>query len=695
MRNQSYRHRGRHSKKKIPGIKPSVDGRLKPIFSQIGIPEKAPFKPDRFQLEALSAIEVSDCLVTAPTGSGKTWIAEKTIRRIYENNGKAWYASPLKALSNSIYAGFSEKFGKGKVGILTGDRKENPDAPIIIGTTEILRNHLYDAMHQGEDLETDIVILDEAHFLGDEDRGVVWEEIMIYLPSRVPILMLSATIGNARQIAEWLKSIRHRECVVIEENQRPVPLYPLFFHPDGMLLPLLSGKSSDSKSVIYKKVVSHIPNRNKLLPASPGKLPPMGAIIRVLRKYHLLPVIFFMKSRRDCDNAINLCSVDNSPDSTDMKKKRSERIEALLGENHYIRNHKQLWQLEHMGVASHHSGQLPAWKIVIETLMTEGLLDAVFATSTVAAGVNFPARAVGILNSDRFNGIEFRPLTPTEFHQMTGRAGRRGMDNIGFVVILPGKFMDLRLVARLIRSASSNVYSQIKINFSMVLNLLLSHTPNQIEELLEKSFTAYQLLQSRKNKHFFMQDKKYLWRDFQQHLNFLKEKEYVTESDELTDDGRWASKLRIDHPLLIAESFRLGIVPESDPAMLAALVASFVNEREDADENLSTQLIPKMLLKQFLVVKKSLRPFAKQMRSRGFEAKSLCIRPAAAIYSWALENSWDTVLEISGLAEGDLARLILRTSDNLRHIRNLTQVFPKVAATSGKSIEMLLRDPLV
>ncbi|MFO7557816.1 MAG: ATP-dependent DNA helicase, partial [Desulfobacterales bacterium] len=311
------------------------------------------------------------------------------------------------------------------------------------------------------------------------------------------------------------------------------------------------------------------------------------------------------------------------------------------------------------------------------------------------AGVNFPARAVGILNSDRFNGIEFRPLTPTEFHQMTGRAGRRGMDNIGFVVILPGKFMDLRLVARLIRSASSNVYSQIKINFSMVLNLLLSHTPDQIEELLEKSFTAYQLLQSKKNKHFFMQDKKYLWRDFQQHLNFLKENEYVAESNELTDDGRWASKLRIDHPLLIAESFRLGIVPESDPAMLAALIASFVNEREDADENLSTQLIPKMLLKQFLVIKKSLRPFAKQMRSRGFEAQSLCIRPAAAIYSWALGNSWDTTLEISGLAEGDLARLILRTSDNLRHIRNLTQIFPKVAATSGKSIEMLLRDPLI
>jgi len=278
---------------------------------------------------------------------------------------------------------------------------------------------------------------------------------------------------------------------------------------------------------------------------------------------------------------------------------------------------------------------------------------------------------------------------------MTGRAGRRGMDNIGFVVTLPGKFMDLRLVARLIGSSSSNVYSQIKINFSMVLNLLLSHTPNQIEEILEKSFASYQLLQTKKNKHFFMEDKKYLWRDFQQHLNFLKENGYVTETDKLADDGKWASKLRIDHPLLIAEGFRLDIFPESDPALLAALIASFVNEREDADDHLNTQLIPKALLKRFLIVKKSLRPFAKQMRSRGFDAKSLCIRPAAAIYSWARGNSWDNLLDISGLAEGDLARLILRTSDNLRHIRNLTQFFPKVAEASVKSIEMILRDPLV
>jgi len=210
-------------------IKPSADSVLKKIFKTIGLPEKIKFKPDPFQLEAIKAIQTTDCLVTVPTGAGKTWIAEKAIERILQEGGRAWYASPLKALTNSKYSEFAAIFGSDNVGILTGDRKENPDAPVITGTTEILRNQLYDAMHRGETLNSDLVILDEAHFLGDEERGVVWEEIMIYLPTRIPLLMLSATIGNAAQIAGWLKSIRLKDCIVIEEKKRPVPLFPIFF----------------------------------------------------------------------------------------------------------------------------------------------------------------------------------------------------------------------------------------------------------------------------------------------------------------------------------------------------------------------------------------------------------------------------------------------------------------------------------
>jgi superfamily II RNA helicase len=678
---------------KILRIKPGADARLKKVFASIGIPDKTPFKPDPFQLAALAAIKRSDCLVTAPTGAGKTWIAQQAMARIHKKGGKSWYASPLKALSNTKYGEFSEIFGAENVGILTGDRKENPDAPIIVGTTEILRNQLYDAMHQGITLSADLIILDEAHFLGDEDRGVVWEEIMIYLPSRIPLLLLSATIGNADLIAEWLSSIRSKECVVVAETKRPVPLYPLFFHPSGTLFPLTI-QSGSRKTRLHKKVAAYVNSDRPPLLAPFRKLLPFGEILRVLKKYRLLPAIFFLKSRADCDNALDLCT-DNLPYNQNRKAKRSQIIEKLVAQSSHIARHRQLWHLEHLAVGSHHSGQLPAWKLVLETLMTEGLLDAVFATSTVSAGVNFPARTIVLLNSDKFNGREFLPLNPTEFHQMTGRAGRRGMDHIGFAAVIPGKFMDIKLAAKLMTSPPSDVASQVKINFSMVLNLLLSHTPDQIEELLQKSFATYMIVKTRKRsktREPLRNEHKHLWRDFLKHLDFLKETGYVTQAGALTDDGIWASQLRVDQPLIIAEGFRLRIFPESDPAVLAAIIALFVNERE-SDDSVDKTFMPKKLLAAFIKVNKSLLPFATHMTDRGYEVRPLFLRPAVAIYAWAIGQPWEKVLSIAEIEEGDLAMLILRTADNLRHIRTLKQVYPEAAATAATSIELILRDP--
>ena len=255
-------------------LKPGADARLRKIFSGIGVPDSQAFTPDAFQLQAIDAIQKSDCLVTAPTGSGKTWIAEKAIARVHVSGGKSWYACPLKALSNAKYAEFSAVFGKTDVGILTGDRKENPDAAIIVGTTEILRNQLYDAMHRGELLAADFVVLDEAHFLGDPDRGVVWEEIMIYLPQRIPLLLLSATIGNADEIARWISSIRTNECKVVQETKRPVPLFPLLLHPAGTLLPLVAAKGKPDKAFLHKKAANYVNSKRPLLMAPPNRLPP-------------------------------------------------------------------------------------------------------------------------------------------------------------------------------------------------------------------------------------------------------------------------------------------------------------------------------------------------------------------------------------------------------------------------------------
>lgn len=213
---------------------------LRRLLEGIGSPAPSPFKPDPFQLEALAALEHEDVLVTAPTGSGKTWIAREEIRRLIEAGRCAWYTSPLKALTNSKYQEFSEEFGAARVGILTGDRKENADAPLIVGTTEIYRNQLFDALRSGDQIRADLVVLDEAHYLADEDRGHVWEEAIILSPPRVRLLLLSATIGNAAEFAAWISEVRGVRCgVVARPGARPVPLRAAFLLPDENLLPLL------------------------------------------------------------------------------------------------------------------------------------------------------------------------------------------------------------------------------------------------------------------------------------------------------------------------------------------------------------------------------------------------------------------------------------------------------------------------
>jgi len=891
----NYRQR-QGSKHSTPPIKASADLRLKSVFSRIGVPEQDRFQPDPFQIKALTAIKKTDCLVSAPTGSGKTWIATEAIDTIHKNGGKSWYASPLKALSNSKFIEFGAQFGKENVGIVTGDRVENPNAPIIVGTTEILRNQLYDAMHTGEDLRADLVVLDEAHFLGDHDRGVVWEEIIIYLPARIPLLLLSATIKNSYQIAGWLQHLRGKKCVVIEENGRPVPLFPLFFHPTGRLLPLVNRRGLD------KKVLDYI-NNPKTPPISTGRrLPPFGEILAVLRKYNLLPAIFFLKSRANCDDALDLSSTTTGRDKY-SKEMLNKRIDELIHLHPHLARHNQVWHLRNLGVGSHHSGQLPLWKLMVEDLMAKGLLEAVFATSTVAAGINVPARSIVFLNSDRYNGHKFVPLTATELHQMTGRAGRRGMDNIGFAMVIPGHFLDTPLIATLLRSPPEDVLSQIKIDFSMVLNLLLSHNPEEIKGLLLRSFANYLNLANRdkgiedrleetgqrlmeslphslcstpesvltlsrkivtikndirkigeekkqledilskianlvpgrlfldnrsrlycvlkahtkkdqngvlayrlrysqgrkkppkmrffapekvstilnkvvniqstddphtlkrlfsnilsdepfsplkelplgaeeikrvkpfkdrtilleqerdhlicnrcghfltchgkRNKSFrsMLKDFSHLWdaanafreklqADFMRHLNFLRAEGYVKDNGALTGDGRWASQLRIDHPLMIAEGLRLDLFPGSDPCLLAALIAVFVYDRE-IDVEFDQSKVPQELMNAYNKLKDGLAPLIERKTIHGFPVRPLPLWAAATIYAWAKGLDWERVLTIADMTEGDLAMLVSRTADNLRQMISLRDVYPAIAMTSTQSISLILREPVV
>jgi len=737
----------------------------------IGIPEPEPFRPDPFQVDALDLIRDYDVLVSAATGAGKTWIASQAIHSYLTRDLRVWYASPLKALSNSIYREFSHEFGAAQCGILTGDRKENPEAPVIIGTTEILRNQLYDAMHEGTSIRTDLVILDEAHYLDDPERGVVWEEVLIYLPSRVKLLLLSATISNAEEICAWLKVIRGTPNRVVLSEKRPVPLEMLFLLPDGRLVPL-GGKRGLSSRV--KKFLASKRGRSR---AGRGRID-FGRVIQCLREFDLLPAIFFLKSRSDCDRAIMNCPPANT--RAEKGRRVKEEVKAFLREYPHLKGHRQIRALTDSLVGSHHGGQLPYWKILVEKMMNRGFLEAIFSTSTVAAGVNFPARTVVLVQSDRYNGREFADLTATELHQMIGRAGRRGKDNIGFALILPGIHQNPQLICELKDSSPEPVNSQIHINFSMTLNLLLSHSPLEIKDLLELSFATFRqeksgLSQKRRwdrvirsimaalpqgrcdtwdpyeifeyvqkraelqkearrsdtagekfrslpcegCKHLrschgkrkgplwgplkeFLSLSEHvegmkggLWLSFRRHLRFLKETGFVDEQDRLSPDGEWASKLRLDQPLLIAEAIRKGAFSDLSHEILAGCLAPFVWDR-DLDVELSEQggFDLSDLEEPFEGVLESIVEIRSSKSKRGFESPRLVSWPAAALFVWAKGVQWEHVLRFTSVDEGDLASLVMRTADHLRQFTNLAATHPRLAAVAGEAVELILREPV-
>jgi ATP-dependent RNA helicase HelY len=865
---------------------------LRPVLDRIGVPEPQAFIPDPFQVEALDKLAGADVLVTAPTGAGKTYIATEAIRHVFINGGKSWYASPLKALSNAKHEEFSQLFGSDNVGILTGDRKENVQAPIIVGTTEILRNQLYDTMHRGEDLEVDLVVLDEAHYLGDSDRGVVWEEVLIYLPARVRLLLLSATIQNSQEICDWLSWLRHAPCERVATYERPVPLFPLFLFPSGELSPL------STKRGLFSKIQT-VDRRS----FSRNDFPDIRRLMDVLRKANLLPAIFFLKSRADCEKAISFCGPASRAGGGNEGNAFGARLDGLLEIFPFLRKHQHLSILRSSRVGAHHGGQLPHWKLLLETLMQEGHLDAIFSTSTVAAGVNFPARTVVTFQSDRFNGKEFADLTATDIQQMTGRAGRRGRDEIGFVLIIPGAHQDAELVHSLLRSPPDPIMSQIRVNFSMVLNLLLSHSPDEIRGLFDASLATFQNLknetqvvqefetagseleewlpemacrsidqlararprygilkeQLRKSRkvwrrqatassfhgllepgrtfvsqrgtpyvavsHARMEEEEVeavriatpvryrrgrvrtyrvgfhrirdlgqkldslpplndrgewrdmisrlasepflasswksdskgplpmeatahelsdlisekaslpcdicelygpclkssshpfslavqryfdlraqmntiqeqLWRSFMQHYELLGEEGYVDERGHLTEDGLWATKLRLDQPLLISEGIRKGVFPSDDPELLAALIAPFVMDRDRAGDVQLSNLVWKYpdLAKPFFKMLQDLQRLRERLKAAGFNTPLLPFWPVATVYHWAHGAEWETLREISGMDEGDLAMVVLRTADHLRQIEALSETHPSIAASARRAIDLILREPVL
>lgn len=450
-----------------------------------------PFPLDSFQLDAIEALNSGKSVVVcAPTGSGKTLVGEYAIYRALERNRRVFYTTPLKALSNQKLRDFRETFGADQVGLLTGDISINRDAPIVVMTTEIFRNMLYGTPigEVGVSLiGVETVVLDECHYMNDSQRGTVWEESIIYCPPEVQLVALSATVANSDQLTDWIGRI-HGPTELIYSDFRPVPLQFFFANPNGVF-PLLDETGKRLNPRLKPKGGKYRPRGANQRGAVRPEPPNLAFTVAKLRQADMLPAIYFIFSRKGCDRAVEELG-DLNLLTEDEALRVKTYFEEFLARNPEAAREKQVDALLR-GIAAHHAGILPAWKMLVEELFQAGLIKVVFATETLAAGINMPARTTVISSLSKRTDAGHRLLNPSEFLQMAGRAGRRGMDKQGYVVTVQSRFEGAKEAAYLSTSGADPLISQFTPTYGMVLNLLQTHTLAQAKELVERSFAQY------------------------------------------------------------------------------------------------------------------------------------------------------------------------------------------------------------
>lgn len=452
------------------------------------------FEPDDFQLQAFEFIARGESvIVTAPTSAGKTLVAEAAVAAAVATNRRAFYTTPIKALSNQKFADLGAQYGQDQVGLLTGDNSINPEAPVIVMTTEVLRNMIY--TNRGDLAGLGVVILDEVHYLQDPARGPVWEEIIIHLPLEIPIVGLSATVANADEFTAWVNSRRSDTSLVIERN-RPVPLsgqYLIFDKNAGhRMLPIF--KQRDGRQLPNPQIV-------KLMRQEGGRrrrfhTPRRAETVEELADRDLLPAIYFVFSRMGCEAATQQVAgsvkLTTGDEAAEIRRRAEAGTAHLSGDDLAMLGYSSWLANLERGVAPHHAGMVPAFKETVEGLFADGLVRVVFATETLALGINMPARSVVIENLSKFNGETHELLTPGDYTQLTGRAGRRGIDAEGVAVVLHSPYVPFERVAAIAGAGSHPLRSSFRPTYNMAVNLIANYPRQQAEDLLRASFAQFQ-----------------------------------------------------------------------------------------------------------------------------------------------------------------------------------------------------------
>lgn len=708
---------------------------------------KLSFALDGFQRTACERLEEGrSVLVAAPTGSGKTTVAEFAVflaRR--ERDARIFYTAPIKALSNQKFRELCAEYGEEEVGLLTGDVNLRGDAPIVVMTTEVLRNMIYAESSALADLA--FVVLDEVHYLGDRWRGAVWEEIILHLPSSVRLVSLSATVSNAEEFGDWMHAVRGDTDVVLSEH-RPVPLYqhiltkkellPLYVDSEGELaergklnaeLRSLArgsrhgdrdagreGGHRQTRESGYERYRSRNDRSRGRAPVRRAQRIRRSDMARALDETGLLPGIVFVFSRNGCDQAVQQCLFDGIRLTTLEERDEIRRVIhtaiasldeddlRVLGVNDWVSGLER-------GIAAHHAGLLPQFKAVVEQLFQRRLVKLVFATETLALGINMPARSVTIERLDKYNGEQRVPLTSGEYTQLTGRAGRRGIDDEGHAIVVWSDSMDLEAVAHLAAARSFPVRSTFKPTPNMAVNLLQRMSHERARDTLELSFAQFQADRDvvdqarqlraeqeslagydRAARRAKGSDKK-RWEDrarklrkqiergrrlvearsgtiartFDRVVAALSELDYL-HGDEVTAWGRLLARIYGERDLLVAECLRHDAWRGVDAAGLAALCCALSYEpRRDGEPEGRWPGGPfQQAFERTLDLWQSLDEVGDRHRLGGIEMPHAGL--AAAMHGWANGRSLSRTLEEAEIGAGDFVRWAKQTIDLLDQI---------------------------
>jgi len=647
-----------------------------------------PYKLDHFQKEAIKALDASNSvLVTAPTSSGKTFVAEYAIEKALEESKHLYYTAPIKALCNQKFRDFSNQFGEENVGLLTGDHSIRSDSKVLVMTTEVLRNMLYSSRGAPEDLR--YVVLDEIHFLEDPYRGAVWEEIILTLPKNVLIVALSATVSNADELKDWITSVRGNIEKITRET-RPVPLKGHFFAVEKSRnhqltrIEILKNGKPNSRGQIFSNARRGRGKQNFRRWATPRR----SEIVAELKKLEMLPAIYFIFSRKGCDEARDsmvryVGSLNNSEEGKKARKYAEERFALLTEEEKRILRVDLLLEGLEKGFASHHAGLLPLFKQTIEELFSLGLLKLVFATETLAVGVNLPARSVVIEKLTKFNGESHELLKPSQFTQLTGRAGRRGIDVEGHSFTCWSPFVPFNEVADLLTSKEFALISAFTPTYNMLANLLSTRSESEAAELLANSFAQFQWVRNTRNMNSG------LIQEVQFRRNVL-EATGLADGWSLTETGMPLTKIFNESDLLVTRAISDGILDGLPPEELAALVSCFIfrsrgkekrGKKSRESENFINESIKELMLLndeiERIEVGFGIQPNTPP--DPGF---------AKVVFDWVSGRTLSEVLtkELTG---GEFVRNIRLSVDLLKQISNVAA--PETAKLSLRTVELMER----